>query len=97
MTAKKDISTSNKIVYVLRIAAGGLLAFIGFIGSGVGIIGILDPVGSKMADDSDPFGAPPPLWQALVITLFFVLLLGLGIWLIAKKSTTTVDSDQNAN
>jgi hypothetical protein len=33
-------------------------AFVGAILALIGFLGVVDPVGSKLADDSDPFGPP---------------------------------------
>jgi hypothetical protein len=79
----------HRIGFWFRVGLGYLLAIFGFLGTGFGIIGILDPVGSKMADDSDPLGPPLPFVQALVLTLIYVGMLCLGIWLICKRSKTT--------
>jgi hypothetical protein len=37
-----------------------LLVLVGVVVAGVGTLQILDPVGTKHADDNDPFGAPAP-------------------------------------
>jgi hypothetical protein len=42
---------------------------LGSLGIFFGIIGIIDPVGSNMSDDSDPFGTPYTLTQSLTILL----------------------------
>lgn len=37
------------------------------------IVALLDPVGTKMADDSDPFGNPHIPWQQHAAFIIFVL------------------------
>ena len=39
------------VLWVCTASVGAVLALMGF-------VGVVDPVGSKHADDSDPFGAP---------------------------------------
>lgn len=52
---------------ILTIGLVLLLAFIGLLLSGLTVIAILDPVGTKMADDADPFGDPyVPFWWHLI-------------------------------
>ncbi len=57
----------NKILLLLLaliVGAFGLL--IGFLE----LIAIIDPVGTKMSDDSDPFGDPTiSIWQHIVFTI----------------------------
>ena len=67
----------------VRICIGCVFILSGFIGVGVGIIGIIDPVGTKMSDDGDPFGVPPPFSEALVMTCVFALVFIVGIWLVS--------------
>ena len=51
----------------LKVLAGTLLILFGLLGTIVAAIEIADPVGAKMADDSDPFGAPATLTQSLTL------------------------------
>ena len=42
----------------------------------VAMIGLVDPIGTKLADDSDPFGDPGGPWYPLFlifVSLFFIL------------------------
>ncbi|MBF0215853.1 MAG: hypothetical protein HQL30_02545 [Candidatus Omnitrophica bacterium] len=68
------------IKYIRKIAGivSIIIAVIGIIG---GLLEILDPVGSKMADDADPFGTPPTLAQSIRFIVYSVLLGILGVWL----------------
>jgi hypothetical protein len=55
-------------------------AVFGILLVGVGVVAIVDPIGSQMADDSDPFGQPPSRWRAAVLVLGGVVLL---VWPVA--------------
>lgn len=70
------------LIKILRIISGSFFMLIGAIGVLVGIIAIIDPVGSKMADDSDPFGVPPTFAESFTLTIAFVLIFSLGILLV---------------
>jgi hypothetical protein len=57
---------------------GCLWAITGVLGLlvlGVGIIGIVDPTGSKQADDGDPFGEPPSRWWSATLTAVGLVLM----------------------
>jgi len=66
-----------------------LLIVIGGIAAVVYAMGIIDPVGTKMADDGDPFGAAPS-WQAGAIGLVVSLaVVGMGGWLTFFRRPTS--------
>lgn len=67
---------------ILRIIGGLFFMLVGAVGVLIGIIGIIDPVGSKMSDDADPFGVPPTFAESLTLTLLFILIFSLGILLL---------------
>ena|GEM_PF-3108792 len=46
----------------------------GFLMLSIGILSMLDPLGAKLADDSDPFGKPSGLKE---ITIYFTIVVGL--------------------
>lgn len=71
-----------KITHSMRVAFGCFLTLFGSLGIVVGIIAIIDPIGSKMSDDNDPLGIPPTVSESLIITLVYVLIFTLGICLI---------------
>jgi len=54
----------------------GIVVLAGVLFTVIAMIGLLDPAGAKMADDSDPFGPPPTTVGGI-----FVLCLSLGILL----------------
>ena len=58
------------------LAPGAIFIAAGLIAVLVGLPGIIDPVGTKLADDSDPFGEPSPRWYDVVIV-------GVGASLVA--------------
>lgn len=66
------------IFAAVLIAAGCILAL-------VGIVGVLDPVGTKLADDSDPFGNPEPRCHGVMISVFGVALLGTSLLVLSKS------------
>jgi hypothetical protein len=61
-----------------------VLIAIGCVVALVGVIAVIDPVGTKAADDSDPFGAPPPRWQSAAFTVAGLGLIGGGVFLIGR-------------
>jgi hypothetical protein len=85
--AKPGFGGSRAAVFKMRVTFIVLAAVLIGIGSVVvlvGVIGVLDPVGTKAADDSDPFGAPGPRWHGAVITGFGVVLMSGGVFLVVK-------------
>jgi hypothetical protein len=58
--------TGRKIIH----AVGGLsLCSIAVIVFLVGVVAVIDPAGTKMADDGDPFGTPPSRLGSAVVCL----------------------------
>lgn len=72
----------DKIIYLTSIGFGSLLSLSGILGFFFGIIEIIDPIGSKMADDSDPFGIPRTISESVTLTLVYVLIFVFGVSLI---------------
>lgn len=58
----------------LRAGCDATLIVVGIVVAGVSIIALVDPVGTKPADDADPFGPPSSRFES---TLF--LLTGLAL------------------
>ena len=49
---------------------GWLLVFAGVVLAIIGVVAFLDPAGTQMADDGNPFGQPPSAYQSgLVVAL----------------------------
>lgn len=71
---------------LVRLAIGGVLIAGGMLGALFALLGIIDPQGSKLADDADPFGpiSRTDGWLALLADLASVavgaLLLGFSPW-----------------
>ncbi len=54
------------------------------------VIAIIDPVGTKMSDDSDPFGNPHiPFYVHASIIIFVVACFGLSCWLFISADKKT--------
>jgi hypothetical protein len=69
----------------VKIVAGvsGLFLLLGgLVGTAVSLLAIIDPVGTKMADDGDPFGAPPSLVTSLSILLVYLGISSVGAFLV---------------
>ena len=81
---------------LLRFMSGFVgLALVGlaFLGSGLSLIAIVDPAGTKMADDNDPFGVPPSLSQSMttfVVCVAVGILGALLIWLACRRRHATI-------
>ncbi|MFN7944028.1 MAG: hypothetical protein U0Z53_01530 [Blastocatellia bacterium] len=71
----------------LRLTIGGLALLLGGIALPFELLALIDPVGTKMSDDGDPFG-PPPGWQqhAIYLTVIGCLFL-LGFVLLHRKTS----------
>lgn len=66
----------------LKVIFGFSLSLLGIVGIFIGLIGIIDPIGSKMADDGNPFGAPISTGGSILITIGYILVLIFGLWLV---------------
>jgi hypothetical protein len=71
-----------------KIFAGvvGLFLLVGgLVGTAVSLLAVLYPVGSKMADDADPFGTPSSLLTSLSILLLYLGVSGVGAFLVWRS------------
>lgn len=79
----------NLGVKLFHLFAGLGLGAVGLVVGVLGLIGILDPVGAKMADDSDPFGPTTGIVpRSLVMIFVSIAVIAAGaylIWRIDKK------------
>ena len=66
-------------------ACGLFLLISGLIATGIGLLCIIDPIGCKMADDSDPFGAPPSLLSSVAVLLVYLAVSGVGALLLWRS------------
>lgn len=73
---------NSKILEIIRIGAGLIVMLFGGLGILLGIIAIIDPVGTKMSDDADPFGVPPTFIESLNLTVIFILIFLGGVGLV---------------
>lgn len=64
---------------VASIGAGVLL---------VALLALVDPVGSQLANDSDPFGIPASATEALILAGSGLVTLLLGVWLVPGRWPT---------
>jgi hypothetical protein len=69
----------------MRRVAGALLLTSGLLSALIYVIALLDPVGTKLADDGDPFGTPPPASESITGLLVCVALAAVGLWLLRGK------------
>ncbi len=57
----------------------------GGVGAMLSLVAVVDPTGTQMADDLDPFGKPQPLVWSVAILVMFVALISLGAWLVHRS------------
>ena len=76
-----------KIIQQLINCAGVVFILLGILGVFFGLIEMIDPVGSKMSDDADPFGVPRSFSETLNLICFWGILLLLGMWLLLSSKS----------
>ena len=72
----------------MRFVGKAIGCLVSALGLGIVIFGLLavaDPQGAQLANDSNPFGAPPSTSQLLLHVAVGVALLTFGIWLVVRK------------
>jgi hypothetical protein len=65
----------------------------GFLGVAVSVFAILDPGGTQMADDANPFGHPSSLLSSASILVFYLAVCALGFiltWRSVRKRRASV-------
>jgi hypothetical protein len=55
------------MIKALSISVGVPLLIFGLGGSIFTILGIIDPAGTQLSNDADPFGAPPTLLNSILV------------------------------
>jgi hypothetical protein len=65
---------------------GGFLIVAGIFIALNGVIACIDPMGTKVADDSDPFGAPTSRYESSAAVLFGLGICGAGRWLWTRPN-----------
>lgn len=53
------------------------------------LVGLLDPAGSQMANEADPFDTPPPASESIVALVVCAALFALGLWLVRRTKLPT--------
>lgn len=79
-----------KIAKVIGVVLGLGVAIFGSLGILVSLVAIVDPIGTKMADDGDPFGVPPSMLGSVIVCLVYLSVCGAGVfvtWLSLRKRT----------
>jgi hypothetical protein len=71
---------------MVRFIIGSLLAIVGLVFFLVSLVALFDPVGTQMADDSDPFGPPPPWYAAVVSGIVSGGIAASGMWLLRRRA-----------
>jgi hypothetical protein len=71
---------------ILRFLLSGFSMLLGLIVGLVEIFALIDPVGTKMADDADPFGNPHEPWYKHAIYIAFVIGCFLVSFLLVRQS-----------
>ena len=75
----------SKLILIGRVVIGFACILLGVAGAGFCLLTILDPIGSKMSDDGDPFGVPPSRVESALMYLGYLVILALGIWLLSGQ------------
>jgi hypothetical protein len=72
---------------VLKIVCVGIVWLIGVVAIGVGIVALVDPAGSQMANDSDPFGTPVSRYHSLstIMAGVGIILIPIGVKKLIRK------------
>ena len=76
------------ILWLVSVLTGGAFILVGLAGCVLSLIAIIDPVGTKMADDNDPFGVPPTLAESLGMLASFTVAVAVGtcvLWLVWRR------------
>lgn len=71
---------------VFCITAGVGLLLLSLVACGVSLIAILDPVGTQMADDNNPFGLPPSRLYSVCALCVSVAIGAAGAYLVRRSS-----------
>lgn len=73
---------------VLKMVCVGICWLIGVVTIGVGIVALVDPAGSQMANDSDPFGMPVSRYHSLstIMVGAVITLIPFGVKKLILKS-----------
>lgn len=67
---------------LLGLSFGVPLFVIGLGGMIFAVHGIIDPAGAKLSDDANPFGAPPSLFDSLLVLAAYLGVCAAGAFLL---------------
>lgn len=81
---------------IMRAGGGVALCSIAVIVFLVGFVAVIDPVGTKMADDGDPFGKPPSRWSSALICLAGIGMFIGGRWVMRTGNGTRSEAEAKA-
>ena len=77
------------IAKILHFFAGIFLCGVGCVVGLVGVLAVLDPVGAKQSDDSDPFGSTAGIVPfgivAMVVSIAIIVAGGFMMWRVDRK------------
>ena len=76
----------------MKRASGIFLLLIGVLVAFIEVLAVLDPTGSKMADDANPFGSLPSWGQQAIYILAVVALFYFGFRLINQGNRRVTPS-----
>ena len=79
---------------IMRTLGGVALCSVAVIVFLVGFVAVIDPAGSKMADDGDPLGKPPSRSSSALICLVGVGVFIGGRWLMRTGNRTRSEAEQ---
>jgi hypothetical protein len=69
---------------ILRVTAGLGLILFSFLAGALSVVAIIDPAGTKMADDNDPFGPPPTRLSSAGMLSIFIVTGAAGAYLVGR-------------
>jgi hypothetical protein len=75
------------LLWLIGLLAGAACILLGLAGVAISAVAIFDPAGAQMADDNNPFGAPPTFSESLGQLGGFLALTLVGaalLWLVWK-------------
>ena len=72
----------KQLIRISRVGLGSIFILLSGLGLFFGIIAMIDPVGTKLSDDADPFGVPPTLGESLTVTIIYFSLFAVGFLLL---------------
>ena len=73
MTGRVEMALDGCLLGGVSILSG----LAGLLVGGIGFLGLVDPAGTQLANDADPFGTPPSAWWGFTL---LVIGLALMVW-----------------